>query len=75
MNEQEATVEAWIAEYRADADKMDAHELPQPTTQYLRILLDRIEAARERERARLMTEPRSWEECIKRAKECWDDVY
>lgn len=39
-----------IAEYRADADKMDAHNLPQPTTQYLRIMLDRLEAALERER-------------------------
>lgn len=37
------TIEALIAEYRADADKMDAHELPQPTTGYLRIMLERIE--------------------------------
>ena len=43
MAKTQETIEALIAEYRADADKMDAHELPQPTTQYLRIMLDRIE--------------------------------
>lgn len=37
------TIADIVAEYRADADNMDAHELPQPTTQYLRIMLDRIE--------------------------------
>lgn len=37
-----------IAEYRADADAMDKGELYQPTTQYLRILLDRIEASARR---------------------------
>ena len=36
---------------------------------------ERIEAAWKRERARLMAESRSWEECIKRAEESWDDVY
>ena len=38
-----------IAEYRADADKMDCGELYQPTTIYIRQLLNRIEAARKRE--------------------------
>lgn len=42
MNNNE-TIEVLIAECRADADKMDAHELPQPTTGYLRVLLNRIE--------------------------------
>lgn len=50
MADTHKTTEALIAEYRADADKMDAHELPQPTTQYLRIMLDRLEAANRRER-------------------------
>ena len=39
-----------IAEYRADADKMDCGGLYQPTTIYVRQLLNRIEAALERER-------------------------
>lgn len=39
------SLEALIAKFRADADKMDAHELPYPTTQYLRMLLERVEAA------------------------------
>lgn len=43
MAEKHKTIEALIREYRADADKMDAHELPQPTTGYLRVLLNRIE--------------------------------
>ena len=49
MSDKQETIEALIAEYRADADKMDAHELPQPTTRYLRILLGRLEAAHRRE--------------------------
>lgn len=39
-----------IAEYRNDADAMDRGELYQPTTEYLRRLLDRVEAAVDRER-------------------------
>ena len=39
------SLKAMIVSYRAIADMMDAHKLPQPTTQYLRTLLDRVEAA------------------------------
>ena len=38
-----------LAEYRHDCDQMDAGYLYQPTSKYLRILLDRIEAAHRRE--------------------------
>lgn len=51
MAEKQETTAALIAEYHADADKMDAHELPQPTTQYLRIMLARFDAAHRRETA------------------------
>lgn len=54
MADTHETTEALIAEYRADADKIDAHELPQPTTQYLRIMLDRLEAVKKRERYAMM---------------------
>lgn len=50
MSDTQETGAEVIAEYRADADKMDSHELPQPTTQYLRIMLARIEVALRRER-------------------------
>lgn len=39
---------------------------------------DRLEAAWERERKVLMSQPRTWEECVERAlkdKEGWDDCY
>lgn len=45
MAEKHKTIEALIREYRADADKMDARELPLPTTGYLRTMLERVEAA------------------------------
>ena len=41
-----------VAEYRNDADAMDSGELYQPTTEYLRRLLDRLEAAWKLERER-----------------------
>ena len=44
------TVADIVAEYRSDADAMDCGQLYQPTTEYLRRLLDRIEAAWKRER-------------------------
>lgn len=53
-NDKRETHAAVIAEYRADADKMDARALYQPTTEYVRKLLDRLEAAHERE---LLTKP------------------
>ena len=52
MADTKEATKALIAEYRADADKMNAHELPQPTTQYLRIMLDRLDAAHRRERGK-----------------------
>jgi hypothetical protein len=66
-NEKRETLADIVAEYRNDADAMDNGELYQPTTEYVRRLLDRIEAAWKRERDRLMTGPRSWEECVERA--------
>lgn len=36
---------------------------------------DRIKAAWKRERNALMSQPRTWEECVQRSKEAWDDVY
>jgi hypothetical protein len=44
-------LDAILADYRADIPAMTSGELPHPTPEYLRILLDRIEAAVERERA------------------------
>ena len=44
----------------------------------LRSIADRIEAAWKRESDRLMREPRSWEECVaraKKAKENSDELY
>ena len=52
-NEKRKTVADILAEYRNDADAMDRGELYQPTTEYLRRLLDRIKAAWEREREEL----------------------
>lgn len=43
------TIEDIVAEYGADADKMDCGELYQPTTIYIRQLLNRIETAWKRE--------------------------
>lgn len=48
-NEKRETHAAVIAEYREDADKMDACALYQPTTEYVRKLLNRLEAAHRRE--------------------------
>lgn len=42
--EKRETLADIVAEYRNDADAMDRGELYQPTTEYLRRLLDRIEA-------------------------------
>ena len=56
-----------LAEVRAEDGRVDGA----PWAWYA----ERIEAAWKRERARLMAESRSWEECIKRAEESWDDVY
>lgn len=47
------TLAAILADYRADIPAMTSSELPHPTPEYLRILLDRIEAAAERERIEL----------------------
>lgn len=66
MNEQ-GTIEALIAEYRADADMMDARELPLPTTGYLRILLNRVEAACRR----AYKEIDALTEELDTAKHCW----
>ena len=52
-NEKRDTIENVLAEYRNDADAMDRGWLYQPTTEYLRRLLDRIEAAWKREREEL----------------------
>lgn len=58
MEEKESkeTIAEILAEYRADADKMDRGELYQPTTIYIRQLLNRIEAAWEREAKAIATE-------------------
>lgn len=56
MTDTQETGAEVIAECRADADKMDAHELPQPTTQYLRIMLDRLETAWKRDTKELRKE-------------------
>ena len=40
---------AILADYRADIPAMTSGELPHPTPEYLRIMLDRIEAAAKRE--------------------------
>lgn len=58
MEEKESkeTIAEILAEYRADADKMDRGELYQPTTIYIRQLLNRIEAAWERETKAIATE-------------------
>ena len=48
MNEKTKTPEplaAILTDYRADIPAMTSGELPHPTPEYLRILLDRIEAA------------------------------
>ena len=47
--EAKETIADIVAEYRDDADKMDCGGLYQPTTIYVRQLLNRIEAARKRE--------------------------
>ena len=49
-NEKRETVADILAEYRNDADAMDRGWLYQPTAEYVRRLLDRIEAAWKRER-------------------------
>ena len=54
--EAKETMAEILAEYRADADKMDCDELYQPTTIYIRQLLNRIEAAWEREAKAIATE-------------------
>lgn len=50
MSDQPETLAAVLADYRSDIPAMTSGELPHPTPEYLRILLDRIEAAAERER-------------------------
>lgn len=46
--ETQDTIEGLLREYRSDALAMDRRELPQPTTQYIRIFCDRIEAVARR---------------------------
>lgn len=50
MSDQNETIAEILADYRADIPAMTSGELPHPTPEYLRILLDRIAAAAERER-------------------------
>ena len=52
MPENPEPLAAILADYRADIPAMTRCELPHPTPEYLRILLDRIDAAAERERAK-----------------------
>ena len=49
MSDQPEPLSAILADYRADIPAMTSGELPHPTPEYLRILLDRIESAVERE--------------------------
>lgn len=51
MSDTPEPLAAILADYRADIPAMTSGELPHPTPEYLRILLDRIEAAVKRERA------------------------
>lgn len=52
MSDTPETLAAVLAEYRADIPAMTSGELPHPTPEYLRILLDRVDAAAERERVK-----------------------
>lgn len=54
MSKEQETIADIVAEYRSDADKMDCGGLYQPTTIYVRQLLNRIEAAWKRERYELV---------------------
>lgn len=51
MSDQPETIAAVLANYRIDIPAMTSGEFPHPTPEYLRILLDRVEAAYKRERA------------------------
>lgn len=50
-NERREIVADIVVEYRADMDAVDRGDLPLPTTGFVRILLDRIEAAWKHEKA------------------------
>jgi hypothetical protein len=52
MAKERETLADIVTEYRNDADAIDSGELYQPTTEYVRRLLDRIEEALKRERER-----------------------
>ena len=56
MAQERKTLADVLAEYRNDADAMDRGKLYQPTTEYVRRLLDRIEAAWKRESRAIATE-------------------
>lgn len=59
-----------IAEYRHDADAMDRRDLYQPTTQYLRKALDRLEAAWKRERQMIIDEANDDTALVKNCATC-----
>lgn len=72
MSDTPETIAAILADYRADITAMTSGELPHPTPEYLRILLDRIEASAERKRASLedaLTHCREYAEKIERENE------
>lgn len=64
MSDTNETIAAVIAEYRDDANKMDACALYQPTTEYVRKLLNRLEAAHKRELEEARREPSTWGGCV-----------
>ena len=53
MSDNPETLADILADYRADIPAMTSGKLPHPTPEYLRILLDRIEAAAKRRCATL----------------------
>ena len=61
MNE---TIADIIAEMRR---REKSHYYPKVARNIMHQYSDRVEAAWKRERDRLMSEPRSWEECVERA--------
>lgn len=71
MASENETLADIVAEIRARAGVWIAKELKQ----YDLRLADRIDAAWKRERNALMSQPITWETCVQRSKEAWDDVY
>ena len=63
MKENES-IESIVAEMRR---REKSHYYPKVARNIMHQYSDRIEEAWKRERDRLMSEPRSWEECVERA--------